>query len=390
MPGHELEKLLGGFAAGTLTAEERQQLYNAALHDQELFNAVADEQALKEVLTDPAVRNKLLRVLNQQGAHRSRSWLDHIMRPSRVAWAGGVAVGVCAVVLGFKVYEDSVRQSSETAALEERRSSAPASVPSTQAPAADSKSSEPPQAARTPAPAAKGPSNRALNQPKQPLASGPRNETRQLSPPPAALNRDTLDETGAPTARALFYADGTARQPMGSMVQEKDAEPERKADRFALTQTPLDKTAPVKPLAFRYRMIPENRQRESQGADDRPNLIRFIVESNQDGYIQIWRSSGESLPELILPGKETGRISLKTAAGQPQQITVEGVTDRLIVRLSRVPFGPITRQEAVMAGRAAKGQVVESVVETEDPATYVGNPDASVPDLAADISLGLR
>jgi hypothetical protein len=32
MPDHDLEKLLGGFAAETLTAEEKEQLYRTALH----------------------------------------------------------------------------------------------------------------------------------------------------------------------------------------------------------------------------------------------------------------------------------------------------------------------------------------------------------------------
>ena len=65
MSEHELEKLLGGFAADTLTPEERQKLFTAALQDQQLFNALADEQALKELLADPAVRRKLLHALNQ-------------------------------------------------------------------------------------------------------------------------------------------------------------------------------------------------------------------------------------------------------------------------------------------------------------------------------------
>ena len=48
MPEPELEKLLGGFAADTLTPKERETLFRAALHDQQLFNALADEQALKD------------------------------------------------------------------------------------------------------------------------------------------------------------------------------------------------------------------------------------------------------------------------------------------------------------------------------------------------------
>lgn len=40
MSKHDIEKLLGGFAADTLTVEEKQQLYSAALQDQELFNVL--------------------------------------------------------------------------------------------------------------------------------------------------------------------------------------------------------------------------------------------------------------------------------------------------------------------------------------------------------------
>lgn len=65
MSEHELERLLGGFAADTLTPEEKQRLYNAALQDQQLFNALADEQALKELLADPVVRRRLLQALGR-------------------------------------------------------------------------------------------------------------------------------------------------------------------------------------------------------------------------------------------------------------------------------------------------------------------------------------
>ena len=37
MSEHDLEKLLGGFAADTLTVEERNLLYTAGLQDQQLF-----------------------------------------------------------------------------------------------------------------------------------------------------------------------------------------------------------------------------------------------------------------------------------------------------------------------------------------------------------------
>ena len=56
----DVRKLLGGYATGTLSEEERKALYAAALSDDELFAALADEQALKDMLDDGAVRAQLL------------------------------------------------------------------------------------------------------------------------------------------------------------------------------------------------------------------------------------------------------------------------------------------------------------------------------------------
>src|SRR6476620_2037458 len=111
MAEHELEKLLGGFSADTLTAEERHQLYAAAHQDQQLFNALADEQALKELLADPVVRRRLLASLKQKsasGGGEHLSWLDWFKRPAGLVVAGGLVATMFAVVLGTRVYQDSL------------------------------------------------------------------------------------------------------------------------------------------------------------------------------------------------------------------------------------------------------------------------------------------
>lgn len=59
----EAEKLLGGYATGTLTETERRTLFEAALEHQDLFDALADEEALRELLADPAARAHLLSAL---------------------------------------------------------------------------------------------------------------------------------------------------------------------------------------------------------------------------------------------------------------------------------------------------------------------------------------
>ena len=63
MTRSEAEKLLGGHATGTLTEDERRQLFAAALGDQALFDALMDEEALRELLADPALKAQVLAAL---------------------------------------------------------------------------------------------------------------------------------------------------------------------------------------------------------------------------------------------------------------------------------------------------------------------------------------
>src|SRR5262245_5897114 len=136
MPEHELEKLLGGFAADTLTPEERKKLFTAALQDQQLFNALADEQELKELLADPAVRRRLLQALNQTGpSGAASSWLNWLRRPATLAYAGGLAVAVLAVVLSTKVYQESLRQATQSAREDVQPVSPPLPAPPASEPA---------------------------------------------------------------------------------------------------------------------------------------------------------------------------------------------------------------------------------------------------------------
>ena len=400
LPEHELEKLLGGFASDTLTAEERQQLYAAALRDQELFNALADEQGLKDLLADPVVRRKLLVALApHRDAGHWRSWLDRFTSPAGLAWAGGVAVGVFAVVLGLRVYEASLRQAADTAAVEEQRSMAPSTAPSAvpplQAPLEEEKHKEPMAAPRADVTGKIIPPSSTLKSREQSAASRPRQEPeprkKQTAPQAPAADTEVRIMAQAETvataasARTLFYAQASHPN-LAAATQE--VESVQKTDRLALAKKATERGAPATPLALRYSLISAERQLPADAAAGGPTSVNFIVQSNQEGYVQIWKRTGDSLPELVLPAKETGRISLKTIAGERQQLAVPGDTDRLIVRLSRVPFGPITRQEAVMAGRGSPTQLTESSLDAEEQASYVANPDISVAELAIEIPIG--
>lgn len=93
MSREDIQKLLGGYATGTLTPEERDALFAAAIEDQELFDALMREEPLRELLQDPVANNRLRAAL----AVSSRaSWYHQWLRPAALtaAAAGIVAIGV--------------------------------------------------------------------------------------------------------------------------------------------------------------------------------------------------------------------------------------------------------------------------------------------------------
>jgi hypothetical protein len=91
MKRDDIEKLLGAYATGTLTAQERAALYEAALADQALYDALMREEPLRELFEDPVARARLLAVLSgpSEGlAVRVRAWWR---RPAPWAVAGALA-----------------------------------------------------------------------------------------------------------------------------------------------------------------------------------------------------------------------------------------------------------------------------------------------------------
>ena len=463
MPEHDLEKLLGGFAADTLTQEERQKLFTAALHDQQLFNTLADEQALKELLANPAVRRKLLASLGQKsasGAGGSFSWLDWFRQPAGLAFAGGLTAAALAVVLGIRIYQDSLKQAAQSIATEEAR---PAAAPTTTAPA--SQPAKPyvtePQAKTKERLESTIPSSKKdtladkmakreqTEPPSQPeqrasdLARDRRQQGNEQDPgqkqaeaPVAALGKTSqelgssedqkLAASSAPptvpapapmrapavSARTLFYGEDAARADSPGMAQEQERiskplaesapqsnRPERKLDRFALAGKAVGAAAQLKPLGLRYSFVvagSDGQDREVDAATAVKNTApaRLALEANQASYLQVWMTVGSSPTQLLLPDKKTGQISLKITAGQRQQIPLPKKNGpvTLTARLSRVPFGPITRQEAALFDRLSPDQLQEAIT-TDGPAgfheqaVYIVTQDRSATQLSVEISV---
>ena len=98
MRPEDIRKLVGGYATGTLTAEERRTLLEAALRDQDLFNELARDQPLRDLLEDPLVRRQLLDALEEKPSLAAvlNIWLR---RPATWAVAGGLAAAAVLLVV---------------------------------------------------------------------------------------------------------------------------------------------------------------------------------------------------------------------------------------------------------------------------------------------------
>jgi hypothetical protein len=97
MKGGDAEKLLGGYAAGTLTPEERQALFAAALEDQRLYEALVREDPVRELLADPAARAAVLAALDEV----PKPWYYRDVHPGIIAAAVSAVV---IVTLGVKFW----------------------------------------------------------------------------------------------------------------------------------------------------------------------------------------------------------------------------------------------------------------------------------------------
>ncbi len=102
------EQILGGYATGTLTEEEKRQLFEAALDDQALFDALADEEGLRALLANPEARQRILDSLQGSGApqgiaetHNPR--LRWYRQSSSLAWAGSMAAMGLALLFGWQM-----------------------------------------------------------------------------------------------------------------------------------------------------------------------------------------------------------------------------------------------------------------------------------------------
>ena len=472
---HDLERLIGGFAADTLTPEEKQRLYSAALQDQQLFDVLADEQALRELLADPAVRCRLVQALKQTNpaGAGSSSWLDWLSRPSGLAWAGGLAAAVFAVVLGTRIYQDSLRQASQYPASEKATPVVPpASISDGPQPSPSSIGEPEPQGQMTEAPPKAVAKKEALPgslmkqervplpRPREQKASDAltdrdkgrlaQDRARQEADAPVAdlsKSRETISSSadqkvaaGAPpaasattplrtpaaapaagvlapvvSARALFYGEAATRPYPGMTAQEQEraVEPmtesapqagklERRFDESSQPGRAKGIIASAKPLGLRYSFVlrgtdMQDREVDARTAFTSSSPVYFTVEANQDAFLQIWKSAGSSTGQWLSPDQGAGQSFIRMATGQRWSVLLpmENGPFSLTVRLSRVPFEPVDRGEAVVSDRPPLDQIQESVAATgadasQELATYVVNRNSSSDQVSVTIPIRAR
>jgi hypothetical protein len=229
-------------------------------------------------------------------------------------------------------------------------------------------------------------------------ASDDRKPTPPQNPASAAVAGTPASSIGA---RALYYEKETVRKDRPASLAESEprvksfaeAPPagrlERKAERFALEGKASGEAATLRPIGLRYSFMirgADGQEQEVDAVTASRSLtpVRLAVETNQDAYLQVWTTTPSSTPQLLFPEREAGKISVKISPGIREQIPLP--TDSgpltLTLRLSRVPFRPITRQESAMLDRLSGNQLTESVTsrsptESQEQATYVVNQEPS-------------
>jgi hypothetical protein len=334
MPEHDLEKLLGGFAADTLTQEEKQALYTAALQDQQLFNALADEQALKELLSNPDVRRRLLTSLEQKKAPAVDSplpWLDWFRRPAGLTLAGGLTAAALAVVLGIRIYQDSLTQTSQSVATE---AATPASPPMPM-----------PPASQPPAPQIREP------QPKSKKDTGPAHEmegkdtrldnmtTRERSAPPASKHEAASDvaRDSLKQQRAQEEVRREANAPVAALSKSAEEVPSSAKQKLAGSSRPPAKVSVPAPMqtttgapvagvgipAVSARALfyaaNETRQDEGRIAREKERATKPLAESAPQT-----NRLGRPLEEFSQPGKAVGTIGQIKPLGLRYSFVVRG------------------------------------------------------------------
>ena len=380
MNPQEIEKLLGGYATGTLTEAEQRTLFDAALTNQDLFDALADEQALRELLEDPAGRARLLAVLREP----EPSWMARIAawlrRPSALALASAVAAGIVVVAV---IGPPRARKPApvETAQLREAPAPNPA-PPAGPKPAAQAES----RPARPPVPEprakaierqeperdAAAPAPLQAAAPPPPAAAAVRSEAAAAAPAaPAAESGQALKKEAAVNARDLYYAPLPAPPAVSGFMDEQKPAPAGKRRQSArpfgnsMERLAAPAAAPARLPGVHYSILKRNpdgsfAEVDPAAAFARGDVLRIRLEANQPGTLAVMQrqANGAWAPLLTAPVREA----------EPVYVPASGVLEirdpgemHFFVRFARTPQPAPRPDQPAPASGLARDKVANSV-----------------------------
>ncbi len=328
MKPEEIRNLLGGYATGTLTEEERKLLFEAALQDQSLFDALVEEQALKETLEQPGAKQRLLAALETRREKRGW-WPAWLHRPWPWAVAGTAAVAVMSLVFVVRMQQPPLAKRTiamKTAPAAPAPSAVVAPPAASPKPAIERRAKQvaatrhaaeriaeaQPAKEAVPALPAK-PVEQAENQPPLVVMPAPPTAPAQL---PAATAPVPPPEAAAQTG---FRADrpvstgNVARTEVPAIRAEKTAP---RAVMGALVAPAARKKADTAPYAFRYRLTPAETFQAGEP-------VAVHLELGEAGYVYVlYRADGGPLsvvlppkPEAPVPAGATLDLRVPTTAG---------------------------------------------------------------------------
>jgi len=215
-PSDDILDLLGRYATGSLTEEERQRLFDAALNDEELFEELAREQELKMLLDQPGARGRMIRALDPP--RRKTAWIFGIAatvamsvaimiilrRPSPKPTPVSVArVAPPAPVVQTAIAPPALAKSEESSRRDHASNRIAKSEPVRMAPSAKNKATVADQESASNAPSMAAPNMAAPNV-VQPAKDAVKKEAVQVQAAPPALSTQAVEVTPAKQAEQQF------------------------------------------------------------------------------------------------------------------------------------------------------------------------------------------
>lgn len=317
MKRDDVDKLLGGYATGTLTAEEREALFAAALEDQQLFEALAGEEPLRELLQDPIAKARLLAGLERRPAPWYRRWI----RPA--AWAIPAAA-MAAVVVALIVERPASQKPVTIAEVRQVQREMPAPVPSPlpltlekralpplprlvkDQPAETVASVAAPAAAVPPPPSPAVPAAPPVPPPEQQVsagfgisAQGQQGQAGFRVEPATGLVGGVGGQVPVQDARALFFgAPGPVFQ-----LNVVDSEKKRVA-RPAAAPLAAAAAIPAPHLGIRYRLLKKLPDGEFAAVNpnevlEGTNELVLRLETNEPGYLSVFERRADGRWQAI-------------------------------------------------------------------------------------------